>query len=321
MKRTIRYWLAAAVVTALLPAKMVAQEKVEMISYGNMNSWVDREIKESSIIGGKLKHVYAIGPNSTLTGNKPYRNMGGSPWGTSNVMAKVAGVVKTNVSVFPEKRGDGKAARLDTRMESVKVFGLIDITVLAAGSVFLGTVDEPITSTKNAEKYLDFGIPFTKRPKAVVYDYKVRMAPEGHRIRATGFGKITTVAGKDLPEMNLFLQKRWEDAKGNIYAKRIGTVVVRYDKSTDWINGARYEVMYGDITGRPEYKADMMRLGVQKRYAVNSKGKSVPIQEIEWGKADETPTHLQLQFSSSHGGAFVGAPGTSLWVDNVGLVY
>ena len=28
-----------------------------------------------------------------------------------------------------------------------------------------------------------------------------------------------------------------------------------------------------------------------------------------------------LQFSSSHGGAYIGSPGNTLWVDNVRLVY
>ena len=31
-------------------------------------------------------------------------------------MARVAGITKTNTSVFPEKRGDGFCARMDTRM-------------------------------------------------------------------------------------------------------------------------------------------------------------------------------------------------------------
>lgn len=51
-------------------------------------------------------------------------------------MARVSGITKTNTSVFPETRGDGFCARLDTRMESVKVLGIVDITVLAAGSMF-----------------------------------------------------------------------------------------------------------------------------------------------------------------------------------------
>lgn len=83
----------------------LAQQKVEMIPFGNMDQWIDRQIKESGIIGGATKNVYAIGPTATITENKAYKNMGGSPWATSNVMARVAGVTKTNTSVFPEKRG------------------------------------------------------------------------------------------------------------------------------------------------------------------------------------------------------------------------
>ena len=279
-----------------------AQHKVEMIPFGNMDQWIDRQI--------------------TITENKAYTNMGGSPWATSNVMARVAGITKTNTSVFPEKRGDGFCARMDTRMESVKVFGIVDITVLAAGSIFLGNVHEPIKGTKNPQKMLNSGIPFTKKPIAIQFDYKVKMSDREKRIRATGFSKITDVEGKDFPEMNLFLQKRWEDKDGNIYAKRVGTVVVRYYNTTDdWRNNATYSIMYGDITGNPEYKAHMMRLQVQERYAVNSKGESVPIKEVAWGTEDDVPTHIQLQFTSSHGGAYIGSPGNSFYVDNVKLVY
>lgn len=168
---------------------------------------------------------------------------------------------------------------------------------------------------------LNSGIPFTKKPIAIQFDYKVQMSDREKRIRATGFSRITDVEGKDFPEVNLFLQKRWEDEKGNIYAKRVGTMVVRYYSTSDWRNNATYSIMYGDITGDPAYKAHMMRLQVQERYAVNSKGESVPVKEVAWGTEDDEPTHLLLQFTSSHGGAYIGSPGNSFWVDNVKLVY
>lgn len=95
---------------------------------------------------------------------------------------------------------------MDTRMESVKVFGIVDITVLAAGSMFLGEVHEPIKGTKNPQKMLNSGIPFTKKPIAIQFDYKVKMSDREKRIRATGFSRITDVEGKDFPEVNLFLQ-------------------------------------------------------------------------------------------------------------------
>ena len=299
----------------------VTSENVVPFAYGDMDNWIVREIHESGIIGGNTKWLYELGPSDTIVGNTAFRNMGGSPWATSNVMAKVAGVVKTNTSVFPEKRGDGMCARMETRYESVKVFGLVDIEVIAAGSVFLGTVHEPIKGTKNPQAMLQSGVPFSKKPKALRFDYKVKAAPEKNRVRSTGFSRKSTVAGQDSLAVILLLQKRWEDAEGNVYSKRVGTMVQRYTESTpDWVNDATYPIPYGNITSKPEYKP-YMRIQVEERYTLNSKGKSVPIQEVGWAEPGEAPTHMVLQFTSSHGGAYIGSPGNTFWIDNVELIY
>ena len=43
---------------------------------------------------------------------------------------------------------------------------------------------------------------------------------------------------------------------------------------------------------------------------------------MKWrGEADDVPTHMILQFTSSHGGAYIGSPGNSLYIDNVKLIY
>ncbi|WP_287620562.1 PCMD domain-containing protein [Parabacteroides sp.] len=299
----------------------VTSENVVPFAYGDMDNWIVREIHESGIIGGNTKWLYELGPSDTIVGNTAFRNMGGSPWATSNVMAKVAGVVKTNTSVFPEKRGDGMCARMETRYESVKVFGLVDIEVIAAGSVFLGTVHEPIKGTKNPQAMLQSGVPFSKKPKALRFDYKLKAAPEKNRVRSTGFSRKSTVAGQDSLAVILLLQKRWEDAEGNVYSKRVGTMVQRYTESTpDWVNDATYPILYGNITSKPEYKP-YMRIQVEERYTLNSKGKSVPIQEVGWAEPGEAPTHMVLQFTSSHGGAYIGSPGNTFWIDNVELIY
>ena len=299
----------------------VTSENVVPFAYGDMDNWIVREIHESGIIGGNTKWLYELGPSDTIVGNTAFRNMGGSPWATSNVMAKVAGVVKTNTSVFPEKRGDGMCARMETRYESVKVFGLVDIEVIAAGSVFLGTVHEPIKGTKNPQAMLQSGVPFSKKPKALRFDYKVKAAPEKNRVRSTGFSRKSTVAGQDSLAVILLLQKRWEDEEGNVYSKRVGTMVQRYTESTpDWVNDATYPILYGNITSQPEYKP-YMRIQVEERYTLNSKGKSVPIQEVGWAEPGEAPTHMVLQFTSSHGGAYIGSPGNTFWIDNVELIY
>ena len=66
---------------------------------------------------------------------------------------------------------------------------------------------------------------------------------------------------------------------------------------------------------------DLVQSGESQKYAKNSRGKIVPIKEVSWGSPDETPTHLCLQFVSSFGTAYVGAVGTTLWLDNVKLIY
>ena len=298
-----------------------SQERVVPFKYGDMNQWVVREIYESAIIGGNTKLLYEIAPTDTIKGNIEYTNQGGSVWATSNVLAKVAGVVKTNTSTYPERRDDGWCARLETRMESVKVLGLVDIEVVAAGSIFLGYAHEPIRGTKNPQSKICSGIPFTEKPKAIRFDYKVKLSPEKNRIRSTGFSGKTIIAGQDSIAAILFIQKRWEDKEGNLYAKRIGTMVQRFAKSSDgWINNATFPILYGDISNHPEYK-HYMRIQVEERYAVNSKGESVPIKEIGWAEEGETPTHMILQFTSSHTGAYIGSPGNTMWLDNIKLVY
>lgn len=110
-------------VFALMPLAASAGDEVVPIKYGDMNSWVLRNIHESGVIGGHTKTLYEVGPSQTLTGNNPYKNLGHSPWGTSNVMAKVMGVVKTNNSVYRDKRGSGYCAKLTTHVETCKVLG------------------------------------------------------------------------------------------------------------------------------------------------------------------------------------------------------
>lgn len=294
-------------------------ERVEPIPYGDMNNWMVRKIKESKIIGGNTKYAYEITKGDTLV-DAVYKNTS-SPWSTSSVLAKVKGVTKTSITVFPEKRGSGYCARLETRIENVKVLGLININVLASGTIFLGEMVEPITSTDNPQSKLITGIPFTGRPKALQYDYKVITG--GNCIKSTGFSGQKKVDRKDMAEVQILLQHRWEDAQGNVHAKRVATGWERFEKSVpDWQNNHRLILQYGDITSKSFYAPYMgLKNGEEAYYTRNSKGQMVPIQEKGWASANESVTHLVLQFSSSNGGAYTGSIDSRLWVDNVKLVY
>lgn len=308
----------------MLSAGVAVAQKVEPIKFGDMNQWETRIIKESKVIGGKKKNVYEIAPTATVEGDIAYSNKGGSPWATSNVLAHVMGITKTSNAVSPDVRsGDDRAAKLETIIERCKAIGIINIDVLVGGSIFLGEMLEPISSTDNPYSHMIMGIPFTKRPDALQFDYKLLMPEKDTRIYSSGFGRKKTLKGRDEAEVFIILQRRWEDKDGNVYAKRVGTGRERLSEGTDgWVNGHRIKVNYGDITGKSWYK-DYMGLinGESAYYTRNSKGKMVPVQETGWDTADATPTHMLVMASAASGVAYVGSPGLTLWIDNIGLYY
>ena len=316
-------YLLSGLLFCLLTIYGYSQAKMEAIAFGDFDRWLVREIKESSVIGGNIRYVYEVAPCDTVKGAIPYTGHPQSPWGVSNVMAKVSGVTKCSVTVFPEKRGDGWCARLETRMEECKVLGLINITVLASGSVFLGQMEEPIKETKNPYRKLLMGEPFIKRPAAMVMDYKLKASPHANRIKATGFSSQKEVPGRDYATVILFLQKRTEDANGNITATRVGTAVERMGQGTpDWVNGYRIPIRYGDITGDPVYQPYMGIMSEENAYYCrNSRGSVVPVVETGWAEAGESPTHIILLIASSHDSAYIGSVGNTLWVDNVKFAY
>lgn len=292
--------------------------RLEPVKYGDFNSWITRHIKESKVIGGNMRTLYEIGPKQTIDGDKAFSNMGGSPWATSNVMAKVSGITKCSNAVEPAVVGGSTVAKMQCIMERVKVIGLINMDVMVAGTIFLGKIFEPITSTKGPFKKMEMGIPYTKRPVALVFDYKVDMPATNTRVKSSGLGKKKTLQGRDNAEVYVLLQRRWEDANGNLFAKRVGTGRERYSKSIPWTKGHQLKINYGDITSKSFYKPWMGLLNGDKAYyARNSKGKMVPVNEAEWADAAETPTHVLVMASSSCGEPYVGTEGVTLYIDNV----
>ena len=100
---------------------------------------------------------------------------------------------------------------------------------------------------------MTWGIPFTKRPKALVYNYKAVIPNTGKLVRSTTF-RASEFEGYDPAEIVLILQNRWEDDEGNIHAKRVGTAIAYVDKSTSgWVMDARLPVIYGDARKHKDY--------------------------------------------------------------------
>ena len=298
-------------------------QKVVPIKYGDFENWVTRHISESRALGGKKRVLYEIAPDAVIEGNKPYNNMGGSPWATSNVYARVVGISKASNAVFPDRSpSGGRCCKLTTMMEECTVLGLIDLEVLVSGSIYLGWNNEPISSTSNPYGKMEMGIPYSERPKALRFDYRLLVPKDARRVHASG-RDTKELPGSDHAEVCILLQRRWEDEKGNLYAKRVGTGRERFSNTTDgWVKKHDIPVIYGDATTNAAYKPYMGLIPASRPYyARNSKGKLVPVKEVGWDAPDATPTHLMVMASSGCGTAYEGTPGMTFWVDNFALTF
>lgn len=295
----------------------LAAQNLETVPFGDFENWTVRYIKESGLIGGETKPLYVVAPKDTIRANKVY-DYSKTIWAGSNAYAVVMGVTKASVNVTPEKGPTGLCARMETVQTKVKAIGVINISVVASGSLFWGKMLEPIKSADNPMSTMSWGIPFTKRPKALVLDYKAELPNTGKLMK----GK-EVIAGYDEEQVLLILQNRTEDAQGNIHAKRVGTAVYRISKSTGkWVKDHRIPVIYGDATKDASYKAYMgLKTGEDTIYSLNSKGVNVPVIEDGWASTDTPVTHALLSVCTSSGGAFTAAIGNILWVDNIRLEY
>lgn len=312
-------WIVSFVIVfSVAFPEFTASQTIEPIKFGDFNQWVTRNIKESAALGGQTKKLYEVGPTSTLNGNNPYKSTI-SPWGTSNVMGKVCGIVKGSNAVFPAVRnGSDKCVKMCTILDHVKVLGIVNMEVLVAGTLFTGYMLEPVSSTKNPYSKMNMGMAYTKKPKALVFDYKVDMPNTNKRIKSTGFSSKKELNGHDNPVVFVFLQKRWEDESGNIHAVRVGTGGRKFTQGSGWVNGYKLPIVYGDISSNPGMGWLKLRSGSNSYHAKNSKGKMKPINE-EGYDANATPTHVIIMMSAGDGEPYVGTEGLNFYVDNVGF--
>ena len=286
----MRTKLLAIVLAAL---SVTAQERIEVLN--DFESWTERSIKESAIIGGKTKTLY-----------KP-----GGVWGCSNAYAKVMGVEKVSVSVTPEKRGNGTCCRMESTLEIVSAIG-INFKALATGSIYTGKMVDVISAkqTSDPNSAIDMGIPFTGRPTALILDYKALIKDE-KAVYAPAKTQVKEVEGRDAGIITLFLQHRWEE-NGHVYAYRVGTIQKKITQSTDdWKNDFRIPVIYGKSS---------VALAKNSQKTHNSKGEMVNIEEVDY-RADVEPTHLIVQISAGCMPPFTGCPGNIVWCDNIRLEY
>ena len=274
-----------------------AQERVEILPFGDFEHWSGQQIRESRLIGGETKTLYKIG----------------GPWSSSNAYAKAMGVEKVSVSVVPEKRGNGYCCRMESTLEEVSAIG-IDFKALATGSIYTGKMMDVIGMKQSSDPIsaIDMGIPFTERPTALVLDYKA-LIQDAAAIYAPAKTTIKEVSGRDKGQITLILQHRWEE-NGHVYAYRVGTAVKYITQSSDWKNNFRLPIQYGEAGKATK------ALSTNRHKTCNSQGQMVCIEEVDF-RDDVQPTHLIIQISAGSMPPFMGCPGNTVWVDNIKLVY
>lgn len=188
-------------------------------------------------------------------------------------------------------------------------FGSIAGKGIAAGNIFTGSFD--IGNTVNARPV--FGIPYTQMPKAFRIDYKYAPA-EGLMD-----GKRKPIDGEDAADMYVILEKREGE---NV--KRLGAGWLRVsEKQEEWktqqvdIKYARNGQAPEDVSENAKY---VLKYGHDGDTSVSDPGL---MPEATWGDVSkDKPTHIIAVFSSSYlGDYFIGAPGSTLWVDNFELIY
>jgi hypothetical protein len=309
------------IILLLLISQLAFCQHYEKVPFGDFEQWTVRYVTESKIIGGQEKVLYVIGPTDTIHSNEIY-DYKNTIWSTSNAFAKVMGVVKTSNNVTPDKGPSGTCAKLATEFAYCKVAGLVNIKVLAAGSIYWGKMLEPVTGVNDPFAFIDWGIPFTKRPNALVLDYKATIPNTGKLVKGTTTRTIE-FDGYDPAEILFVLQSRWEDEKGNVHAKRVGTAICHIDQSSNgWIKDFRVPVIYGDARESADYQPYMDLLtGDMTMYTINSKGRKKPILEETWADPDCPVTHAIMWLTSGSSGAFIGAIGNVLWLDEIRLEY
>ena len=303
----------------LVSTLLHAERRVEAIAYGNMDQWQTRYIKESKLLGGSTKTLYAIAPTDTIKQNQAYTPIEGNPWGCSATYARFMGI-ETGIegSVVPEPRGYGYCCKMQNILTHINIG---DIYAMVSGTIYMGTALEPLGILAKSKPYtaIDFGVPFTKHPVALMLDYKALIS-ESDSLISTERNKPEMLAGHDCAVIYIYLQHRWEDSEtGKIYARRVGTAYQRICETIpEWINNYEIPIRWGNITTSPDFQ-DYEGLNRVDMMARNSTGKMVRIEEVGWS-IDE-PTHIIMYISASNAGVFRAYEGNTLWVDNLRFVY
>ena len=221
---------------------------------------------------------------------EPGESAANTIWGTGNPGTQLLDITATTPF---ELMDQSVAARLETYYNGPlpAAFG----TPISAGSIFVGKFNVDNIDPNNPRAAIDFGSPFSGRPKAFKIEYKYLPGDENEDKNED------PLPYPDACDIYILLEVR-----GQSSVKRLGTAWFRSDVEQPELTQLEVPITYGPLDGSfPDY----MKPGDQSY---------VPVDSAEFA----LPTHLTFVASSSFDGDnFAGAVGSVLFIDNLELVY
>lgn len=227
-----------------------------------------------------------------------YESGGSMFWDTGNHGSAKA---KADITVYDEslKHGGSRSAKLESKFASI-----IGIGQFAAGNVFTGKYLDTKMSGTTGNGVLGWGRPFTSRPTAlhgyvryisstVNYDNNCEFINNGDADQ----GQIYIVLG---------------DWKGEVYNGETWPVVVKTNYKTP-SSAQLFDAGSADIIAYGE-----------KTFAASTEGEdlvefTIP---IDYRTLSRKPTHIIIVASSSkYGDYFSGGVGSTMWLDDIELIY
>lgn len=248
---------------------------------------IERSSGEDQIDNGSFEEWYEM--LGGILGNRPYNQPGESAattiWATANEGVTTLSVEDTNTTRIP--RTDGTYA---AKLKTIPAPALVR---LAAATIFTGTFDKDaaLANPTNPRAAVNFGTPFTSRPKAVKFEYKY--TPGAENRDAAG----TLLQYSDQADIYLLLEVRSGET-----ASRLATAWFRDSTAiTEW-KDTTIELSYGELpAGTPQWQ--------------------IPENGL-YASPTAAPSHLSFVASSScKGDFFEGAVGSELSIDNIELIY
>ena len=211
-------------------------------------------------------------------------------WGTGNPGTKLLGLFATTPL---EIEDENRAARMETLYNGDLAAGFG--TPISAATIYTGKFDPDKINISDPQAAIDFGTPFSGRPKS--FKVKYAFVPGAENKDKQG----NPLTYRDACDIYLLLEVR-NDA-GN---KRLATAWFRNENTVENLTDLNVPLIYGELPGdAPEY-------------AKPPDGRYVRADSAEF----ILPTHLIFVATSSFDGAnFAGAVGSALIIDDLELMY